>query len=115
MRNYIAIVETMQQPDRDIWLCADPDCGGDRMYPIDKSEEGLSHWRIVMRCPDCEWLGEGVYEESRVERLEDELDRQTHACLNELREVRARNMSESGEAFIGALATDLILPEDFNP
>ncbi len=29
-------------------------CAGELVYPLDWCEEGLRHWRIVLRCPDCE-------------------------------------------------------------
>src|ERR1700720_234640 len=48
-------------------------CAGELAYPLDWCEEGPRHWRIVLRCPDCESLREGVFEQSVVETLDDEL------------------------------------------
>ena len=28
-------------------------CAGELVYPLDWSEEGPRHWRIVLRCPEC--------------------------------------------------------------
>ena len=43
-------------------------CAGELVYPLDWAEEGASHWRIVLRCPECEALREGVFEQTIVER-----------------------------------------------
>src|SRR3981081_823066 len=50
-------------------------CAGELAYPLDWSEEGPRHWRIILRCPECESRREGVFEQGLVERLDDELDR----------------------------------------
>ena len=39
-------------------------CAGELVYPLDWSEEGLRHWRIVLRCPECESRREGVFEQA---------------------------------------------------
>src|ERR1700757_3730403 len=50
-------------------------CAGELVYPLDWSEEGPRHWRIVLRCPECESRREGVFDQAAVERLDDELRR----------------------------------------
>jgi len=88
-------------------------CAGEFAYPLDWSEEGLRHWRIVLRCPDCESRREGVFEQTAVELLDDELDRAASALLGDLRRMTHANMSEEVEFFIRALEADLIVPSDF--
>jgi hypothetical protein len=88
-------------------------CGGVLVYPLDWCEEGLRHWRIVLRCPDCESRREGVFEQAAVELLDDELDRAAGALLGDLRRMTHANMSEEVEFFIKALDADLITPADF--
>lgn len=88
-------------------------CRGDRVYPLDWCEEGVRHWRIFLRCPDCESRREGVFEQATVERLEDELDRATAALLGDLRRVTNANMTEEIDFFIRALDADVIVPTDF--
>jgi hypothetical protein len=88
-------------------------CAGEFAYPLDWSEEGLRHWRIVLRCPECESRREGVFEQTAVELLDDELDRAASALLGDLRRMTHANMSEEVEFFIRALAADLIVPSDF--
>jgi hypothetical protein len=88
-------------------------CAGELVYPLDWCEEGPRHWRIVLRCPECESRREGVFDQASVERLDDELDRGSSALLGDLRRMTHANMSEEIEFFARALEADLILPSDF--
>ncbi len=88
-------------------------CAGELVYPLDWAEEGPRRWRIVLRCPECESRREGVFEQSTVERLDDELDRATGELLSDLRRMTHANMSDEIETFIRALDADLIEPSDF--
>src|SRR5579884_2195672 len=69
-------------------------CAGELVYPLDWCEEGPRHWRIVLRCPECESRREGVFDQAAVERLDDELDRGSSALLGDLRRMTHANMSE---------------------
>jgi hypothetical protein len=88
-------------------------CAGELAYPLDWSEEGARHWRIILRCPECESRREGVFEQGAVERLDDELDRAAGALLGDLRRMTYANMAEEIEFFVRALDADLIEPSDF--
>ncbi|HTA05581.1 MAG TPA: hypothetical protein VK774_04395 [Solirubrobacteraceae bacterium] len=88
-------------------------CGGELVYPLDWCEEGVRHWRIVLRCPECESRREGVFEQAVVELLDDELDRAAGALLGDLRRMTHANMSEEVDFFVRALDADLITPSDF--
>jgi hypothetical protein len=102
--------ESAYSPDR-LHVCFH--CAGELAYPLDWGEEGLRHWRIVLRCPECESRREGVFEQTAVELLDDELDRAASALLGDLRRMTHANMSEEVEFFIRALDADLIVPSDF--
>jgi hypothetical protein len=88
-------------------------CAGDLAYPLDWVEEGPRHWRIVLRCPECEARREGVFEQAAVEQLDEELDRAAGALLNDLKQLTQANMEDEVEFFIRALDADLIVPSDF--
>jgi hypothetical protein len=88
-------------------------CSGELVYPLEWSEEGHHRWRVLLRCPDCEATREGVFEQTSVERLDDELDRATGELLGDLRRMTHANMSDEIEFFIRALDADLIEPSDF--
>src|SRR6202451_4815604 len=72
-------------------------CAGELAYPLDWAEEGPRHWRIVLRCPECEARREGVFDQTAVERLDDELDRGSSALLGDLRRMTHANVSEEIE------------------
>jgi hypothetical protein len=88
-------------------------CSGGLVYPLDWVEEGSRHWRIVLRCPECEAHREGVFEQAVVERLDDELDRGSGALLSDLKRLTHANMTDEVEFFVRALEADLITPSDF--
>ncbi len=88
-------------------------CAGELVYPLDWDEAHPGHWRILLRCPECENTREGVFGQAAVERLDDELDRATGALLSDFRRMAHANMAEEIELFIRALDADLIGPSDF--
>jgi hypothetical protein len=88
-------------------------CAGEFVYPLDWVEEGVKHWRIVLRCPECEARREGVFEQAVVEQLDDELDRASGALLSDLKRITHTNMTDEVEFFVRALQADLIVPSDF--
>jgi DNA-directed RNA polymerase subunit RPC12/RpoP len=97
--------------DTELYICFN--CGSELVYPLEWSEEGHRHWRIILRCPDCESRREGTFAQEAVERLDEELDRGTAACISDLREVTHHNMDEEIEFFVRALDADLITASDF--
>jgi hypothetical protein len=99
-------------PPQELHVCFN--CAGELVYPLDWIEEGTRHWRIVLRCPECEARREGVFEQSIVERLDDELDRGAGALLSDLKRLTHANMTDEVEFFVRALQADLITPSDFS-
>jgi hypothetical protein len=95
----------------DLHVC--PYCGGHLVYPLDWQEEGPWHWRLVLRCPDCNRVGTGVFPQAAVERFDQELERATGELLDDLKRLTQANMAEEIEFFIRALEADVILPSDF--
>jgi hypothetical protein len=83
------------------------------VHPLDWLEESPGRWRVLLRCPDCDELRDGVFGQALVERLDDELDRATGALLSDLRQITHANMVEEIERFTRALELDLIGPADF--
>ncbi len=72
-----------------------------------------THWEVLLRCPNCEWNDVGVYDQTTVDRFDDELDRGTEALMRDLKRLTQANMEDEIERFVLALAADAILPEDF--
>jgi hypothetical protein len=98
-------------PEEALHVCAH--CNGGLVHPLDWVEESPGRWSILMRCPDCDALREGVFGQALVERLDEELDRATAALLSDLRQLTHANMVEEIEVFSRALELDLIEPSDF--
>jgi hypothetical protein len=97
--------------DRELHMCGG--CNADLVYPVEWEEYGASHWSVTLRCPNCEWTGTGIFEQSVVERFDEELDRGTEALVRDLKRLMHANMEEEIDRFISALQDDQILPEDF--
>jgi hypothetical protein len=98
-------------PGEALHVC--PRCASGLVHPLNWVEESPGRWRILMRCPDCDILREGVFGQALVERLDEELDRATGALLSDLRQLTHANMVEEIELFSRALQLDLIGPSDF--
>jgi hypothetical protein len=96
---------------RRIELC--PQCGSDRVHPLDWREvEGL-RWELDVRCPDCRWTGGDVYEQPEVERYDDVLLAGAGDLTEELDRITRENMADHLERFRAALDADAITPFDF--
>lgn len=98
-------------PGEALHVC--PRCAGGLVHPLDWLEESPGRWRVLLRCPDCDELRDGVFGQALVERLDEELDRATGALLSDLRQITHANMVEEIECFSRALGMDLIGPSDF--
>jgi hypothetical protein len=95
----------------DLHLCGS--CSSTLVYPTEWDEAGVSHWEVTLRCPNCEWIGTGIFEQDLVERFDEELDRGTEALVRDLKRLAHANMEDEIERFTAALAEDHIVPEDF--
>ena len=98
-------------PPQDLTLC--PQCDRDLVYPVDWEPAGSRGWSISLRCPDCEWRGEGVFSQEVADRFDDALDIGCQEVLDDLEELTRANMESDVERFLAALEADAILPEDF--
>jgi len=88
-------------------------CGSELVYPLDWDLTEDRRWRVSLRCPDCEAVSEGVYDQATVDRFDEELDRGTEQVLEDLSMLVRANMEDQVERFAAALHAGHILPEDF--
>jgi hypothetical protein len=95
----------------DLHIC--PSCESALVYPTDWGPADENRWRVDLRCPDCEWLGGGIYPQNVVDRFDEALDRGTEQLLDDLNLLARANMEEQVERFAAALHADVVLPEDF--
>lgn len=88
-------------------------CGSGLVFPTDWAPAGSRQWAVQLRCPDCEWQGEGVYSQDVVDRFDQVLDEGTEAILDDLMRLTHANMEDEIDRFVGALEANHVLPEDF--
>ncbi len=98
-------------PQQDLHMCGG--CESALVYPVEWEEAGSTHWEVTLRCPNCEWVGAGVFAQDTVERFDEELDRGTEALVRDLKRLMKANMEDEIERFCRALDDDHVLPEDF--
>ena len=97
--------------DLELHIC--PECTSNLVYPLDWIPMDAVHWRVSLRCPECEWSAVGLYEQSVLDRFDQVLDAGTDSLQADLRKLERSNMEAELERFNVALGGDLILPEDF--
>lgn len=90
-----------------------PHCTSRLVSPVAWEEAGPAHWDVTLHCPNCDWLGSGVFDEELVERFDEELDRGTEALVLDLQRLMRANMEDEIDRFVAALAADQIWPMDF--
>ncbi len=90
-----------------------PECSSGLVHPLEWMQMDSAHWRVSLRCPDCEWHAVGLYEQRVLDRFDQILDAGTDSLYADLRRLERSNMEEELHRFNAALGGDLILPEDF--
>jgi hypothetical protein len=95
----------------ELHLC--PECDRDLVYPVDWEEASMTHWQVVLHCPNCEWTKAGKFDQATVDRFDEQLDLGTEALVRDLRRLVQANMEDEADRFAAALEANAILPEDF--
>jgi hypothetical protein len=80
---------------------------------VDWEEASMTHWEVVLRCPNCEWSETGTFDQATVDRFDEQLDLGTEALVRDLRRLVQANMEDEADRFAAALEANAILPEDF--
>jgi hypothetical protein len=88
-------------------------CRSELVQPTAWEEAETGHWRVDLRCPECEHVREGVFPQSAVDAYDERLDLGTSDLTAGYRRLIRSNLREEIDRFIGALRVDAILPEDF--
>ena len=90
-----------------------PSCESHLVQPIEWTEASEERWELLLRCPNCDWSDEGIFDQQAVEELEENLDEGLADLLGDLQRLTQANMAEEIDRFVTALERDLVLPEDF--
>ena len=89
------------------------ECSSKLVYPVHWEEAGPAHWRVSLRCPNCEWEATGAFPQDLVDDFDERLDEGTEQLVSDLKQLMHANMSEEIERFVAALDAEALLPEDF--
>jgi hypothetical protein len=91
-----------------------PCCRSRLVQPTGWEQAGdRAHWRIWRRCPECEWLADGIHGGMAIDHFDEQLDLGAHELAELLRTVERANMADLADVFAAALAADLIGADDF--
>jgi hypothetical protein len=90
-----------------------PDCGSRLACPTAWWEHDDRHWHVDLRCPECSHVWDAVIHDRRAARYDLELDLDRDVIARAVRRLDLELMAESADAFVAALARDLIEPADF--
>ncbi len=96
---------------RELHVC--PSCRGRFVQPTEWESIDDVHWRVALRCPECDWQAVGIHEQAVMDRFDRILDAGADALLHDLRTLERENMEVELHRFQLALCDDLVLPEDF--
>ena len=81
--------------------------------PSSGRRPGPENWSVLLHCPNCDVLREGVFTQENVELFDEELDRGADALARDYKRLMRANMADEIDRFVGALDAGAILPEDF--
>ena len=100
-----------EAPAHGLHVCCD--CGSHLVYPTEWEEAGRDAWHVWLHCPNCDCVGDGVFEQDLLDEFDEELDRGMEELAADLARLTRSNMSEDIDRFVAALEADAILPMDF--
>jgi hypothetical protein len=90
-----------------------PECNSHLVQPLEWHEARAGFWELTLQCPACRWHTCGLYSQRQVDDFEEELEDGLAQMLADLSRLTQANMAEEVDRFSTALASNLILPEDF--
>ena len=96
---------------RDLTTCRF--CGGHLVYPLRWSAVGTQHWRIELRCPECEDRGTVVEHQAVVDRFDERLEQGAAALARDLHELVQITIDAEVEQLHVSLSSGRLRPEDF--
>ena len=90
-----------------------PRCRGDFVFPVDWEATSQKEWRMTVRCGECDDERELVVPNAEAARFDEVLHRQQAAIACAAERLDRERMASEVEAFVSALAADLVGPDDF--
>lgn len=88
-------------------------CGCGFVHPVDWDEAGTRHWRLTLRCPNCERTGTVVVEDEVVDHYDLVLESGAADLARSLHELVEAGIDAEVCRLRDALDGGHLLPEDF--
>jgi hypothetical protein len=107
----IRFADQLDQDQGGLHVC--PECQSHLVQPVSWTEAGATQWQLELYCPNCDWEGDGLYNQQEIEEFEDTLESGVQDILEDLKRLTYANMTAEVDRFSAALHAGLILPEDF--
>jgi hypothetical protein len=100
------------QEPRGLEIC--PQCQRDLVYPVWWEEAEPPQWRVFLRCPNCEWNHEGLFDQNTVDHFDEKLGLGTAVLLDDHNRLSLANMEYVElPLLIEAFSRDLVSAADF--
>jgi hypothetical protein len=96
-------------------LCECPHCASRYVHPTQWQAQPDGAISLRLRCPECLAAMEGTFPAARVRELDRELASGRALVRDTYERLVRRHMYQELQALRGALARDLIGPDDFAP
>lgn len=96
---------------RDLTTCGA--CACSFVQPVDWDEAGPRHWRLTLRCPNCERLGTVVVGDEVVDQYDMVLEHGAAQIARVLHEIVETNIDDAARRLRSALDDGQMRPEDF--
>jgi len=90
-------------------------CHADLVVPVSWDEADDYHWKILLRCAECETYREVVVGNDVAKRYELDLERGAAEIASTLKRLDRLRMLALLDTFVAALERDLIDAADFAP
>ena len=107
----VEIESDLQESVNQLLNCGE--CGCDTVQPVEWDGYGPRHWKIELRCPNCEARCTTVVEDDVAELCDRAHQRGADALELTLTQLTAENAERDIERLRFALENNHLLPEDF--
>ena len=107
----VEIESDLQESVNQLLNCGE--CGCDTVQPVEWDGYGPRHWKIELRCPNCEARCTTVVEDDVAELCDRAHQRGADELEMALTALATENAERDNEPLSFALANNHLLPEDF--
>lgn len=88
-------------------------CHSELVAPVEWAQVARRQWQVTLRCPECQTFCTNVFDQTTVDRYDDELERAAVEIARDVTRLQQAGMADYVERFTAALKADAIMAEDF--